>query len=71
MREFMATFGRCTRPFSYLGLPALALPCGFQPDGMPAALQLVARPFEEALLLRAGHYYQQATGWHHRAPPPG
>ena len=70
MREFMATFGRCTRPFSYLGLPALALPCGFQPDGMPAALQLVARPFEEALLLRAGHHYQQATDWHRRTPPP-
>ena len=51
-----------------LGLPALALPCGFQPDGMPAALQLVARPFAEGLLLRAGHRYQQATDWHRRAP---
>jgi aspartyl-tRNA(Asn)/glutamyl-tRNA(Gln) amidotransferase subunit A len=72
MREFLARFGRCTRVFSFLGLPALALPCGFQPDGMPAALQLVARPFDEALLLRAGHAYQQATDWHRRAPPePG
>ncbi|HEY7609269.1 MAG TPA: amidase [Alphaproteobacteria bacterium] len=69
MREFLARFGRCTRVFSYLGLPALALPCGFQPDGMPAALQLVGGPFEEALLLRAGHAYQQATGWHRHAPP--
>jgi aspartyl-tRNA(Asn)/glutamyl-tRNA(Gln) amidotransferase subunit A len=69
MREFLARFGRCTRPFSYLGLPALALPCGFQPDGMPAALQLVARPGAEAVLLAAGEAYQRETGWHRRAPP--
>jgi aspartyl-tRNA(Asn)/glutamyl-tRNA(Gln) amidotransferase subunit A len=70
MREFLARFGRCTRPFSYLGLPALALPCGFQPDGMPAALQLVARPNAEAELLAAGQAYQNATDWHRRAPSP-
>jgi aspartyl-tRNA(Asn)/glutamyl-tRNA(Gln) amidotransferase subunit A len=69
MDAMLARFGRCTRPFSYLGFPALALPCGFQPDGMPAALQLAARPFEEASLLRAGHHYQRATDWHLRAPP--
>jgi aspartyl-tRNA(Asn)/glutamyl-tRNA(Gln) amidotransferase subunit A len=68
MDALLARFGRCTRPFSYLGFPALALPCGFQPDGMPAALQLVARPFEEALLLRVGYQYQRATDWHLRAP---
>lgn len=69
MRDFLARFGRCTRPFSYLGLPALALPCGFQPDGMPAALQLVARPGAEDVLLAAGEAYQRETGWHRRAPP--
>jgi aspartyl-tRNA(Asn)/glutamyl-tRNA(Gln) amidotransferase subunit A len=68
MADMIARFGRCTRPFSYLGLPALALPCGFQPDGMPAALQLAGRPFAEPLLLRVGHRYQQATDWHRRAP---
>ncbi len=70
MREFLERFGRCTRPFSYLGLPALALPCGFQPDGMPAALQLIARPGAEAVLLAAGEAYQRETDWHGRAPPP-
>lgn len=64
----MATFGRCTRPFSYLGLPALAVPCGFQPDGLPAGFQLVGRPFDEALLLNAGHRYQAETDWRDRAP---
>ncbi|MCW5772634.1 MAG: amidase [Rhodospirillaceae bacterium] len=66
----LATFGRCTRPFSYLGFPALALPCGFQPDGMPAALQLVGMPWQEAQLLAAGHCYQQATAWHRTRPAP-
>lgn len=67
-KQVMARFGRCTRPVSYLGLPALSVPCGFQPDGMPAAFQLVGRPFAEATLLRLAHAYQQATGWHRHAP---
>ena len=66
--RMMATFGRCTRPFSYLGLPALAVPCGFTGDGMPLAMQLVGRPFAEATLLNAGHLYQRETDWHTRVP---
>ncbi len=64
----MARFGRCTRPFSFLGLPAMSVPCGFQPDGMPAGFQLIGRPFAERTLLRLGHGYRQATDWHNRAP---
>jgi len=64
----MATFGRLARPFSYLGVPALVVPCGFA-DGMPVGFQLVGRPFDEARLLNAGHRYQRATDWHRRAPP--
>ncbi|MEQ8702225.1 MAG: amidase [Bauldia litoralis] len=66
--KIMATFGRCTRVFSYLGLPALSVPCGFQTDGMPAAFQLVGRPFAEATLFNTGHLYQREAGWHTRAP---
>lgn len=36
------------------GLPALALPCGTAPDGMPVGLQLVGKPLAEAELLGAG-----------------
>jgi aspartyl-tRNA(Asn)/glutamyl-tRNA(Gln) amidotransferase subunit A len=67
--QVMARFGRCTRPISYLGLPALSVPCGFLPDGMPAGFQLVGRPFREAELLRLAHAYQQATTWHEAVPP--
>ncbi|WP_374445341.1 amidase [Stella sp.] len=66
--EMVARLTRYTRPFNYLGLPALALPIGFDGLGLPMAIQLVARPFAEPLLLRLAHQYQQATDWHRRVP---
>ena len=53
---------------NYLGVPALALPCGFDSRGLPISLQLVARPFAEATLLAMGRAYQRATDWHRRVP---
>jgi hypothetical protein len=64
----MATFGRCTRPISYLGLPALVVPCGFQADGMPAAFQLVGPPFAETDLLKVGQMYDEEAGWFKKRP---
>lgn len=43
-----------TYPFSVLGWPALALPCGTGEDGLPASVQLAARPGDDALVLAAG-----------------
>jgi aspartyl-tRNA(Asn)/glutamyl-tRNA(Gln) amidotransferase subunit A len=57
-----------TRPISYLGLPSLCLPCGFSEGGLPLAMQLVGRPFDEAGLFRLGHAYEGATDWHRRMP---
>ena len=68
MGQVMAQVTRLMRPVNYLGLPSLAVPCGFQPHGLPCAFQLIGRPFDEALLLRLGHAYQRATDWHTRAP---
>jgi aspartyl-tRNA(Asn)/glutamyl-tRNA(Gln) amidotransferase subunit A len=48
-------------------IPGLSLPCGFQ-DGLPIGLQLLAKPFNEQALLRAGMYYQSVTDWHRRTP---
>ncbi|MDX1374061.1 MAG: amidase [Burkholderiales bacterium] len=69
--EMMAVLGRITRltrPISFLGLPALAVPAGFLPNGLPTAMQLVGRPFDEATLFALGHAYQGTTDWHLRAP---
>ena len=64
----MGRFSRLTRPWNGLGLPALALPCGFAASGLPLGLQIVGRPFDEATVLRAGHAYEGATEWHRRRP---
>jgi aspartyl-tRNA(Asn)/glutamyl-tRNA(Gln) amidotransferase subunit A len=45
------------------------VPCGFTAASLPVGLQVVGRPFEEALLVRVGHAYEQATDWHRRLPP--
>ena len=69
MRKVIAELTPLTRWVNYLGVPALALPGGFDTQGMPIGLQLVARPFGEQALLRIGHAFQQASDWHLRAPP--
>ena len=57
-----------TRFVGYYGLSAIALPCGFDASGLPLSVQLVAAPFQEALLLRLGAAYQRLTD-HHRQRP--
>lgn len=59
---------RFTRPINYLGLPSLALPCGFSNAGLPIGLQLIGRPFDEATLLRIGAGWQRATDFHRQCP---
>jgi aspartyl-tRNA(Asn)/glutamyl-tRNA(Gln) amidotransferase subunit A len=59
---------RFTRPINYLGLPSLALPTGFTRGGLPIAMQLIGRSFDEAMLLRIGATFQRATDFHARVP---
>lgn len=66
--KFMAV-SAYTRPFNYLGLPAVSLPCGFDTNGLPIGLQLAGRPFAEARVLLAADAYQRDTDWHGRRPP--
>jgi aspartyl-tRNA(Asn)/glutamyl-tRNA(Gln) amidotransferase subunit A len=59
---------RFTRFVNYLGLPALALPAGFDGSGMPVGLQLVGRPGSEPWLLDIGVRFQARSDWHGRVP---
>jgi aspartyl-tRNA(Asn)/glutamyl-tRNA(Gln) amidotransferase subunit A len=67
--RIIGTVGHCTRGINYLGLPSISVPAGFDANGMPAAFQLVGRPFAEGMLLRAADAYQRVTSWHSRVPP--
>jgi len=57
-----------TRPFNYLGLPVVSVPCGFDPNGLPISLSLAAKPFAEAMALKMGDAYQRDTDWHSQRP---
>jgi aspartyl-tRNA(Asn)/glutamyl-tRNA(Gln) amidotransferase subunit A len=58
-----------TRAFNYFGLPAISIPSGFDPNGLPIGLQIVGRPFAEGLVLKVADAYQRETDWHTRMPP--
>ncbi|MBN2387647.1 MAG: Asp-tRNA(Asn)/Glu-tRNA(Gln) amidotransferase subunit GatA [Anaerolineales bacterium] len=57
-----------TLPANLAGVPGLAFPVGFDGTGLPVGMQLMGRHFQEDLLLRVAHAYQQVTDWHRRRP---
>jgi amidase len=42
--------------------PAISVPCGFTPDGLPVGLQIVGPQRGDAVVLAAGHLFEQAAG---------
>ena len=66
--KFMAVSAN-TRPFNYLGLPAISIPCGFDPNFCPIGLQIAGRPFAEARIMQVADAYQRDTDFHSRRPP--
>jgi aspartyl-tRNA(Asn)/glutamyl-tRNA(Gln) amidotransferase subunit A len=53
------------------GLPAASVCCGFSNAGLPIGMQIVGKPFDEAMVLRVGDAYQQLTDWHTRRATEG
>ncbi|OIP86739.1 hypothetical protein AUK04_00175 [Candidatus Roizmanbacteria bacterium CG2_30_33_16] len=51
-----------------VGVPSLAIPCGFSKEGLPIGMQLVGKMFSEDLLLKLGYHYQLITDWHKKSP---
>ena len=49
------------------GIPAMSIPCGFDQD-LPIGLQMLAKPFDEESLFRAGKFYQTITDHHFKHP---
>jgi amidase len=55
-------------PWNVAGLPALVVPVGLRPDGLPAAVQLVGPPGSELLLLAVAGQFELAAPWPRHAP---
>lgn len=53
---------RITRIFDLTGQPAISVPCGIDPDGIPVGLQFAARMWDEAGALRAARAYELVRG---------
>ncbi len=63
--EYLKAFSYA-QAFNLLGLPAVALPCGRSPEGLPIGVQLVGRPFEEEDLLVTAALLEEALGDYER-----
>jgi len=64
----IAALTRFTRFFSVVGFPAISIPCGFTPDGLPVGMQIAGKAFDEFTVLRVAHAYEQDARWFERRP---
>lgn len=56
-------------PWNVIGQPAASVPAGFDPNGLPLAIQLCGRPGDEATLLSVAAQLEQARPWAASKPP--
>jgi len=55
-----------TIPANLSGIPGISLPCGFSKEGLPIGLQIMTKAFDEEMIFRIAHNYEQETDWHKR-----
>jgi len=58
----------CCWCITVTGSPAISVPCGFTPSGLPVGVQIIGRPGEDLRVLRAAHAFEAATGAGRRRP---
>lgn len=58
-----------TLPANLAGVPGISFPVGFDAQGLPIGMQLMAPHLREDVLFQATHAYQLATQWHKELPP--
>jgi len=57
-----------TMPFNVTGYPALCVCSGFGSAGLPVSVQIVGKPFQDAMVLRVGDAFEKASSWRSRRP---
>jgi aspartyl-tRNA(Asn)/glutamyl-tRNA(Gln) amidotransferase subunit A len=50
------------------GIPGVSIPCGFTKNNLPIGLQILGKYFDEGMILRIAHNYEQNTAWHNIKP---
>ena len=58
-----------TAPANLVGIPAIAVPSGFDRGGLPLSLQIMGPHFAERAIFRAADWYENETGYWRTAPP--
>ena len=66
--ETTSPLSRLTRAANYLDLPGISVPCGLTKNGLPAGLQIVGRPRDEAMVVALGAAFEKVSGWNGRSP---
>ncbi|HUK52580.1 MAG TPA: amidase [Candidatus Binatia bacterium] len=66
--EVRAVLLRLCRPANFWGAPAISVPCGATPAGLPIGMQFIGFEGRETLLLELAHSFESATDWHRHRP---
>jgi amidase len=57
-------------PATMAGLPAISVPVGFGPGGLPMGMQVIGRPHADLAVLQLAYAYEQAAPWTREHLPP-
>ncbi len=66
--ETVSPLSRLTRAANYLDLPGISVPCGLTNAGLPAGLQILGGPRDEAAVVTIGAAFEAVSGWNGRTP---
>ena len=69
MENYLDWMRSCTA-ITVTGHPAISVPCGFTPDGLPVGVQIIGRYRDERGLLQFAHAFERRTNTGLRRPPP-
>jgi aspartyl-tRNA(Asn)/glutamyl-tRNA(Gln) amidotransferase subunit A len=60
---------QCRLVFNVTGTPTISVPTGFSASGLPLAMQISSRAFDDAMVYRAAHAYCEAAGFADKRAP--